>query len=122
MVSTDLNFADIDEFVQLLKVAGVKNVTTEPGELNTPGVLVEFAGFDYDALATGTMRLRVHLVSADVKRRQVMTNLQGLLDQVVPVLRALGGPEEATAVLLTLPGRPPVPALSIPFDLLTTQE
>lgn len=124
MAANSLNFEDLDELVELLKAAGVRSVDTEPARVNLPGVLVDVQGFELEQLAGLTIQTRLLLIAKAVEFRTSTKQLQDLFNQVVPVLQTLGGPTGTTTVVaVTLPGsQSPLPALSVPFDLLTTQE
>lgn len=122
MPGTDLDFTNIDDLADMLKAAGVRSVTTDPGKVNTPGVFVKVEGLGDNLLAGVTIRTTLYLVVQDKDVRRALTALADLYNLVYPVLHQLGGPNgEIRTTGLVLPnGQTPLPSLAVPLDLLTT--
>lgn len=117
-----IDFADVDELVELLNATEVRSADVDPAKVNVPGVLVQVVSFAEDLLAGTTLKVNLVLVSADTDFRRAMAQLQVLYTQVTPVLDLFNGPTgDVTAATIQLPADPaPLPALVVPLELLTT--
>lgn len=122
MATTDLDFANVDQLVVLLKAAGIRSASIDPAELNLPGVLIEITGVGQDLLAGCTIKTRLICLVADDKPKQAAKQLQTLFNQVAGVARTLGGPTDDSEVSRwVLPGSAAeLPGIAVPLDLLTT--
>lgn len=125
MATDDLNLDDLQLLVEELKARpGVKYASTDPEEIDTPGVWVRFDGAELQATLTNLrVKVTLHLVVAPANER-ARTNkaLSDLFNTVKPVVEDHGG---ATGLIkpvgLQLPGaQSPQPCLQIPLDLLTS--
>ena len=118
----DLNVADVDELVELLEAAGL-SVGWEPAALSLPGVWLNFAGLSYNSLAGLTVKLQLIVLAQDADPRSALMLLAPLINKVVDVLAPLGGPtDDPVSGVWTLRDGSRRPGISIPFDMLTTQE
>lgn len=124
MEPTDLNFGDLDELTEALAgIDGVRSASLDPADINLPGVLVQVVGVSLDLLAGLTIKTNLLLLVDDTQPRRAAKELQDLFNAVIPVVRTLGGPTADSVVgKWVLPGQPvPLPGISVPLDLLTTQ-
>jgi hypothetical protein len=119
----DLNWADLDAVVDMLKAAGVTSVDLDPAKVNTPGVVVEVAGL---ATRPGglTIRTRLVLVVANTGVRLAADKLADLFNIVKPTAQKLGADmANVTTATYVKPGSSTgLPALIIPLDLNTRQD
>lgn len=125
MATDDLDFANLDQLTQLIKDAGVSSVSTDASEVRTPGVWIRLVSIPPGTLAGLTLRLTVNVVVANsTTRTRTESALADLFNQVMPVITEVGGPSgDITPIGLVLPGsQTPLPCLSIPLDLLTTNQ
>lgn len=129
MAADDLNPADIAEVVAAIRAADpgadvIRSVSTDPAEVQLPGVWIRFDGLEENILAGLTVKLTLHLIVANAGGfARVLAGLAELRNLVKPVLTTYGGPNgptTRTAVILPSSTQP-MPALAVPLDLLTTQ-
>lgn len=114
----DITFDALDELAAELKAGGVREASTNPADLNLPGVWVQATGIDFDLLDGYTIHARLVLVVADNGVARSMTALAELLTDVVQVI---GPSDTVTATTATLPSNPArLPALAVPIDLTVT--
>jgi hypothetical protein len=124
VATDDLNVADLDELVELLKAtdpAGetIRSVSLDPSEVNVPGIWVSLTGVGPHTLAGVTISLTLYLIVEDAGFARTLGRLADLYNLVRPALP--GPPGVATRSGVVLPGSTtPMPALAVPFDMLTT--
>lgn len=126
MATDDLNFDDLDALIALLKAADpghelIRSVSVDPSEVNVPGIWVAVEGIGPHTFAGVTIRTTLYLIVPDGDIRRVLTKLADMFNLVRP---ALPGPHDpATRAGVVLPSSTtPLPALAVPFNLLTTNE
>lgn len=124
MPTTDLNPADLAQLVTELVATGVRSVSFDPAEVNTPGVWLRLDGVSFSQLAGLGVKLTAFPVVGDTDPTRAVTELAGLLNQIAPVVLKYGGPtSDVLTTGLLLPGsQKALPALAVPLQLLTTQE
>lgn len=114
--------ADLDELVELLKIAGVRSAGVALADLNPPAVWVQLADFGEDLLSgDATYRVDLVLVVPDAAPRRALAELHKLYDYVRPVIGEVGGPagRVRSATVLPLEGGP-LPALVAPITMTGT--
>lgn len=116
-----LSFADLDALAQILRNGGVGSVSVDAAEVNVPGVWIRFDGVG-ERLAGLTLNTTLYLMVGDQDPRRALDALAALYNQVAVALRPIGGPAgpATRAGVVATPGTIPLPALAVPFDLLTT--
>lgn len=116
------NPADLDALAAVLVAGGVTSVSVDAAEVNVPGVWIRFDGVAETQLAGLTVNTTLFLIVGDGDSRQVLTRLAALYNQVAVALRPLGGSAgpATRAGVVQAAGTIPLPALAVPFDLLTT--
>jgi len=114
-----LDPADLDSLVQVLKDGGFDSVEFEPGKVRAPGVWVRIDTITLATLAGGVARTAttLHLIVGDKEWRLALGELLPLLDKLCDVLTPTG-PVVPTAVPLT-GSTTQLPALAVPFELFT---
>lgn len=106
-----IDFVEVDALVAALKATGIASVTTNPPELNLPGVLVELERIRFDLLDGATLVLRVTLIAPNTGTRRGMEHLAELLNRAGPLLDPEG---DVIATTVALPEQSaPMPALQI---------
>lgn len=113
-----INLAVLDDLAQLLKDAGVRSASTDPAEVNTPGVFIACGPITLDKLDDGvTIQADLRLVVADNGLKRSRDALMTLLGKVLTVVTP-DGPMTPQAVVL--PKNPkPLPGLTVPVLIET---
>lgn len=112
--------ADLEPLTEALTDAGVPS-STDPVGLTVPGALVRPDGVTEGGLASTMVGVSVILVAPDAAVPEALVELGRLYGLALPVLNDLGGPaDRSTFSTLTLPDQPPLPAMVVPLELLTT--
>ena len=106
----------INDLVDTLEDAGIRSVSVDPAEINTPGVWVQFTGFEADLLGGYTISTALVCIVGDISPLRSLATLSELVDKVLTVVDPSG---PITAVAVNMPGAKPLPGLRIPFDLPT---
>lgn len=118
MPAHTVDFAALDQLAADLAAAGVASVTTNPADLNLPGVLVQVSGLAFDLLDGYTIRTRLLCVAPDTDPRRAMDQLAALVNTVTSVVDPTDDPTAETVNLPT--DATPYPAFAVPFDLPAT--
>lgn len=106
----------VDELVAALLAAGVREVTTEPEDLNLPGVLVQVRTVRPDLLAGSTYVLAVLCIDSGAGRvRDTMTALSDLATLVLTVVDPAADITSGTVALTE--GTAPHPCLEITVEM-----
>jgi len=111
-----ISFAAVDELVTALKAGGVRSCSTNPAELNLPGVLVELAGVSFELLDGAILTTRVTLIAPSVGITQVHALLAEMLSQVAAVIDPDDGTVTATTRALGEQSTP-MPALQLTHSI-----
>lgn len=123
MLPTDLNPDDLDDLVQILKDAEIRDVGFDPKQLNKPGVWVNVTGFALELLGGLTVKTQLICLAGTNDPRQALISVAPVFNKVVTALNPIGGPTgDPTTGVWILDGAARVSGISIPFDLHTTQE
>lgn len=114
-----IGFEAVDQLVDQLRALSPElkgpRVTTEPSELELPGILVEVRGVRFDTLDGFRIETRLLLVAPDNGTRRAMTTLSQLYNHLAPVLEPDG---DLVARTVQLPeNATPLPALEVPLDI-----
>lgn len=126
-LTSPLDPSDLDGLVAYLKAGGdpadpdaaIREVSTDPTELNLPGVLVQITGVEFDRLGGVTIGTTLTCLAPELSVRSWPV-LADLWNRVTALVNPSGRTEAVTMVLPDTPG--PVPGLSIPYDLETCME
>lgn len=124
MAAHDLNVTDLDTLVEALQDAGIESVAFDPAKLNLPGVWVNVTGFQIATLQGLAIRLELIALSPNTEPRMALETVQPVFNQVLAALEDFGGPtgDPITGVWQIGSSQSRLPGISVPFDLLTTQE
>lgn len=111
--------ADLDELVEILKIAGVKSAGVVMADITPPGVLVQLTSFSDDLLSGDTTyRIDLVLVAPDIDPRRAMGHLATLYGPVRAAVAELGGPAgDVRAATATPPEGGPLAALVVPITM-----
>ena len=109
-----LDFAVLDNLAAALVAAGIRSASVNPADVLLPGVWIQVAGVELDLLAGHTIGLNLVAITGDTGPARSMADLAETFNKVVTVIDPTG---QSRMVSVTLPGNPPLPGLSIPFDL-----
>jgi hypothetical protein len=110
-----VTLAPLDDLAAALKAGGVRSASTNPAEINTPGVWIRLTGISFDLLGGYTLNTVLHLVVADNGVQRSAVALVALLNKVTAVVDPS---DTVTPAGVTLPANPaPLPGLAVPFDL-----
>lgn len=120
MTTVQLDPADLDALVALVKTAGFKSVSFEPAEVKVlPGVWIRLDAIDVLAsLADGFTRVptTLHLIVGSKPVDQALRELLPLLDELCAVLTPTG---DVTMVGVNTGLKALLPALAVPFEMRT---
>ena len=110
-----IDFSGLDDLVTGLKATGIRSVSTNPADLNLPGVLVDLAAIRFDLLGGVTLVLRVSLIAPDTGPTRSLGALRDLLTKAGPLLDPEG---DAIGVVMSLPEQSaPMPALQLTHEI-----
>lgn len=107
-------FGAVDTLVDLLRSAGV-SASTDAGDLNLPGALIDVRSISFDLLAGYTLNTTVLLVVPDNGPARALVALSDLYNLVSTVIAPDGDVVVRTTTLAESPG--PLPCLEIPCSI-----
>lgn len=112
---------DVDTLVQLVKSAGIRNVSDEAENVNCPGVWVCALGFTFNRAKGYTLNAELRLLVDDQNPRRARTALQQLLNKVLTVVSP-AGPVVARTFLVPQHDPAVLPGLAFPLNARITPE
>lgn len=111
---------DVDQLVDLIKgVDGIRSVSDEAAEVNTPGVWVCALGFTFNRHKGYTLNAELRLLTDDQNPRRARKALQELLNLVLTVVSP-SGPVTARTFLVPQHDPAVLPGLAVPVNARIT--
>lgn len=113
-----LNLTHVDDLLTTLRgLEQVQAADLDPSKVNRlPGIWVRIDRIETDTYGPeDTIGVELHLAVGEKDHARAWTELQDLFNGVKSVLTPTG---PTRAITLTLPDRPGLPALVVPFDLV----
>lgn len=121
MAADDLNLADLDELVDLIRgEAEDVEASLNPADLNLPGVWVALDAWTKARLRGAELECRLFLIAPDIEPRDAAAQLIALFNTVKARISPTGRVTTETVVIPGVEGRP-LPALAVPVRIATIQ-
>jgi hypothetical protein len=112
-------FAQVDEIIDALVAAGIRDTSLDPAEVNVPGVWVKAPTIVPDVLFGYTLNVDLVLIVEPVTPDRALFALEQLFDQVAA---AVGGPAgNVTPGSVIMPDRSVCPCYTYPIAVATEQ-
>lgn len=133
MEADDLQLADLTQLGQLLvgdpadpdNPSPLRSFSIDPSKVNAlPGVWCRVDSLNENNLRGLTISTTLHLIVGEADWDRALKNLAPLWNYLKGQLRNVGGSSGPSLLRgVILPGsQTPMPAIAVPFDLMTTQE
>jgi hypothetical protein len=109
-------FAQVDEVIDALKAAGIRDVSLDPAEVNVPGVWVKAPTVRPDVLAGYVLTMDLVLIVEPVTPTHALAALGDFIESVAAVVHP-SGPIIPGSVLM--PDRSVCPCVTFPIAVQT---